>query len=65
MAALAKAVLAATAAAQSEVAAMPAGQHPIIDRTRQAVERRARSVLANLQQVGEEREGKVALAAGD
>ena len=65
VAALAKAALAATAAAQSEVAAMPAGQHPIIDRTREAVERRARSVLANLQQVGEEREGKVALAAGD
>jgi len=38
--ALAKAVLAATAAAQSEVAAMPAGEHPILDRTREAVERR-------------------------
>ena len=50
--ALAKSVISEAGAAQSEVAAMPAGGHEILDQTRQAVERRARTVLAQLQEFG-------------
>ena len=49
---LAKSALAEAEAAASEVAAMPAGTPEILDRTRQAVERRARIVLAQLQELG-------------
>ena len=50
--ALAKSVICEAGAAQSEVAAMPAGGHEILDQTRHAVERRARTVLAQLQESG-------------
>jgi serine/threonine-protein kinase HipA len=51
--ALAKSVIAEAEAAASEVAAMPAGNHVILDQTRQAVERRARALLAQLQELGD------------
>jgi serine/threonine-protein kinase HipA len=50
--ALAKSVIAEAGAAESEVAAMPAGGHSILDQTRQAVERRARALLVQLQELG-------------
>jgi hypothetical protein len=40
--------------AASDVAAMPAGTHVILDQTRQAVERRARAILTQLQELGED-----------
>jgi serine/threonine-protein kinase HipA len=46
---LAKSVIAQLATAESEVAAMPAGSHPILHQTREVVERRARALLAKLQ----------------
>ena len=52
--ALAKSAVAEAEAAASEVAAMPAGSHDILEQTRQAVERRARALLAQLQELGEE-----------
>jgi serine/threonine-protein kinase HipA len=48
---LAKSALAAAEAAASEVAAMPAGTHEVLDLTREAVERRARILLAQLQEL--------------
>jgi serine/threonine-protein kinase HipA len=51
---LAQSALAEAAAAAAEVAAMPAGTHVILDRTRQAVERRARALLAQLQELSDE-----------
>jgi serine/threonine-protein kinase HipA len=50
--ALAKSVIAEAAAAESEVAAMPAGGHANLGQTRHAVERRARALLAQLQDLG-------------
>ena len=52
--ALAKSVISEVAAAEFEVAAMPAGGHPILEQTRQAVERRARALLAQLQNLGDD-----------
>jgi serine/threonine-protein kinase HipA len=52
--ALAKAAIAEAGAAESEVRAMPAGGHPVLDQTRQAVECRARAVLAQLQELGDD-----------
>jgi serine/threonine-protein kinase HipA len=52
--ALAKSAIAEAKAAASEVAAMPAGTHAILDQTREAVERRARALLAQLQELGED-----------
>jgi serine/threonine-protein kinase HipA len=49
---LAKLLIAETEAAESEVAAMPAGGHAILNQTRQAVERRAHTLLAQLQELG-------------
>jgi serine/threonine-protein kinase HipA len=49
--ALATAVINEAPAAESEVAAMPAGGHDILVRTREAVERRARTVFAQLPEV--------------
>ena len=46
--ALAKAAIKEAPAAETEVAAMPAGGHEILVRTREAVERRARTLLAQL-----------------
>jgi len=48
---LAKLALAEAEAAASEVAAMPAGSHDILEPTRQAVEHRARVLLAQLQEL--------------
>jgi serine/threonine-protein kinase HipA len=50
--ALAKSVIAEAGAAESEVATMPAGGHAILDQTRQAVERRAGVILAQLEELG-------------
>jgi serine/threonine-protein kinase HipA len=51
---LAEAALAEAPAAASEVAAMPAGSHAVLEQARQAVERRAKLILAQLQE-GEEK----------
>jgi serine/threonine-protein kinase HipA len=51
---LAKSALAEAEAAASEVAAMPAGAHEVLDQTREAVERRARILLAQLQELGDD-----------
>ena len=47
--ALAKSVIGEAEADQAEVAAMPAGGHAILDQARHAVERRARTLLSQLQ----------------
>jgi serine/threonine-protein kinase HipA len=52
--ALAKSAIAEAEAAASEIAAMSAGSHEILEPTRQAVERRACVLLAQLQEVGSE-----------
>jgi serine/threonine-protein kinase HipA len=49
--ALAKSAIAEAGAAECEVCAMPAGGHPVLNEARQAVERRARAVLAQLQEL--------------
>jgi serine/threonine-protein kinase HipA len=49
---LAKSVIAEAGAAEAEVAAMPAGGHGTLDQTRQAVERRAGEILAQLEELG-------------
>jgi serine/threonine-protein kinase HipA len=49
---LAKFALAEAEAAASEVAAMPAGTHEVLEQAREAVERRARMLLAQLQELG-------------
>jgi serine/threonine-protein kinase HipA len=54
--ALAKAAMAEAQVAASEVAAMPAGTHVIIEQARQAVERRAKIIIAQLQDFGAESE---------
>ena len=51
---LANSALAEAEAAASEVAAMPAGTHEVLDQTREAVERRARILLAQLQELGDD-----------
>jgi serine/threonine-protein kinase HipA len=51
---LARSVIAEAEAAAAEVAAMPAGPHEILERTRQAVERRAHALLAQLQEPEDE-----------
>jgi serine/threonine-protein kinase HipA len=57
---LAKSAIAEAEAAASEVAAMPAGSHEILEPTRQAVERRACVLLAQLQELGNETATKAA-----
>ena len=52
--ALAKSAIAEAELATFEVAAMPAGNHAILDQTRQAVERRARRLLAQSQELEDE-----------
>ena len=52
--ALAKSAIAEAGAAESKVAAMPAGGHIILSQTRQAVERRAHLLLAQLLEPGNE-----------
>jgi serine/threonine-protein kinase HipA len=58
--ALAKSAIAEAEAAASEVAAMPAGSHEILEPTRQAVERRACVLLAQLKELGNETATKAA-----
>jgi len=48
--ALANSAIAEAEAAASEVAVMPAGNHVILDQARQAIERRAHTLLAQLQE---------------
>ena len=43
---------------------MPAGTHAILDQARQAVERRARALLAQLQELGDESAVKAVDADG-
>ena len=52
--ALGKSAIAEAELAASEVAAMRAGNHAILDQTRQAVERRARRLLTQLQELEDE-----------
>ena len=55
---LAKLAIAEAEAAASEVATMPAGPHLILDQTRQAIERRAHEILAQLQELEDKRNSK-------
>ena len=48
-----------------EIAAMPAGTHEILEQTRQAVERRARALLTQLQELGDESAVKAVNAEGE
>jgi serine/threonine-protein kinase HipA len=52
---LARNAIAEAGRAESEVAAMPAGGHAILSQARQAVERRARALLIQLQELEDER----------
>ena len=63
--ALAKAAITEAEAAASEVAAMPAGSHEVLAPTRQAVEQRARLLLTQLQELGNEVAIKAARADFD
>jgi len=63
--ALAKAAITEAEAAASEVAAMPAGSHDVLAPTRQAVEQRARLLLTQLQELGNEVAIKAARADFD
>lgn len=63
--ALAGSAIAEARAAESEVAAMPAGNHAILDQTRQAVESRARALLAQLRELGDESAVKAVDAEGE
>jgi hypothetical protein len=59
---LATSAIAEAGVAQADVAAMPAGGHAVLDETRQAVERRARALLAQLQELGDASAAKTAEA---
>jgi len=58
---LTKLVIAECGSAENEVAAMPAGGHAILGQTRQAVERRARAIFAQLREL----DGYPVAEAGD
>ena len=51
---MAKAAMAEAQVAASEVAAMPAGTHAVVEQARQAVERRAQVIFAQLQELNDE-----------
>ncbi len=55
---LTQAAAAQAAAASAEVAAMPAGDHPILGQTQRAIEQRARTLLAQLEEMEEESGGQ-------
>ena len=57
--ALAKSAIAQAELAASEVAIMPAGSHSVLDQTRQAIERRARRLLTQLEELENEAAIKV------
>jgi serine/threonine-protein kinase HipA len=59
---LARLVMAEAKTAASEVAAMPAGTHEVLEQTRQAVERRANAIFAQLQGLGDETSGGLPVA---
>ncbi len=61
---LAKSAIAEAGAAESEVAAMPAGGHVILGQARQAIERRAHLLLTQLHDAGDET-GTEASEGGD
>jgi serine/threonine-protein kinase HipA len=63
--ALAKSAITEVETAEAEVAAMPAGNHPILVQARQAVERRARALLAQLHELGDESAAKAVDAEGE
>ncbi|HEX4706863.1 MAG TPA: hypothetical protein VH229_03955, partial [Candidatus Udaeobacter sp.] len=50
---LAKSALAKAEEAAAEVAVMPAGPHAILDQIKEAVQRRATTLLEQLQKIGE------------
>ena len=50
---LAKSVISEAEAAQSEVTAIPAGGHAILDQARHVVESRARTLLSQLRELGD------------
>jgi serine/threonine-protein kinase HipA len=52
--ALAQSVIAQARAAAEDVARMPAGDHPVLEQTRRAVEDRARTLLLQLDELAEE-----------
>jgi serine/threonine-protein kinase HipA len=54
VAVLAQAVTTEAKAAEAAVLAMPAGGHPILGQVRQAVERRARGLIDDLKEIGDE-----------
>ena len=58
--ALAKSAIAEAKLAATEVAAMPAGDHEVLDQARQAVESRARQLLTQLQEFDDKPAIKVA-----
>jgi serine/threonine-protein kinase HipA len=62
--ALARSAITEAGAAEAEVAAMPAGAHAILGQARQAVERRARALLAQLHESGSESAAKAVHAEG-
>jgi serine/threonine-protein kinase HipA len=49
---LVQSAIAQADAAASEVAAMPAGTHDVLEQTRQAVKRRAEAIIAQLEELG-------------
>jgi hypothetical protein len=51
---LAQSVIAEAQAAADDVVRMPAGDHPVLEQTRQAVEDRARTLLLQLDELAEE-----------
>ena len=61
---LARSAIAEAEAAESEVAAMPAGGHAILGQARQAVERRARAILMQLQEIEDTRVAETAKDEG-
>ena len=61
--ALASSAIAEAGAAECEVAHMPAGEHAMLNQTRQAIERRAHLLLEHLQGVRDEPAGQAATTA--
>jgi serine/threonine-protein kinase HipA len=62
--ALAQSAIAETGAAAAEVAAMPAGPHPILEQVQASIERRAHTLLAQLDEAKEDvAAGEAMLAA--
>jgi hypothetical protein len=56
---LAEATIAEAAAAETAVLAMPTGGHTILGQVRQAIERRARALMDQLKETGDEQSVEV------